>query len=117
MFFKRRKYDMNIITNIRPTSKVALKMQCLAASKYDVDAAEKLYNFLAKDIDDLPTFDVQPPTTMQQFKEGAIQTFKWVNENQDVIMNWIGIAKDIFGRGGKGGAMPSASAPIPPINK
>lgn len=117
MFWNRRKYKMNMIANIRPSSKVALKMQCLAASKYDVDAAEKLYNFLAKDLEDLPTFDIVPPTTMQQIKDGAVQTFGWINQNQDTIMNWIGIIKDMFGKGGNGNAVPPAAAPIPSINQ
>ena len=106
-----------MIANIRPSSKVALKMQCLAASKYDVDAAEKLYNFLAKDLEDLPTFDIVPPTTMQQIKDGAVQTFGWINQNQDTIMNWIGVIKDMFGKGGNGNNMPpTQAAPIPSIN-
>lgn len=115
--FGKKKYDMNMIANIRPSSKVALKMQCLAASKYNVDEAEKLYNFLAKDLEDLPTFDIKPPTTMQQVRDGAVQTFKWVNENQDTIMNWIGVIRDLFGKGGKTMPnIPTSSTPIPSIN-
>ena len=76
-----------MIQNIRPTSKIALKMSCLYTCNGDVDKAEKLYDFLAKDIEDMPTFDVQQPTTMQQIKEGAVQTFQWLNQNQETIMN------------------------------
>lgn len=116
MLFRRRRYNMDIMANIRPTSKIALKMQCLAATKYNIDEATKLYDFLSKDIDDLPTFDVVPPTTMQQIRDGAIQTFKWVNENQDTIMNWVGIARNILGKSGNI-APKGTNAPIPPINK
>ena len=111
---------MNMIANIRPTSKVTLKMQCLAAAKYNVDEASKLYDFLCRDLDDLPTFDVMPPSAMQQIKDGAVQTFGWLNQNQDTIMNWVGIIKDMFNRGGTATPnMPNAQAPapIPSINQ
>ena len=105
-----------MIQNIRPTSKIALKMSCLYTCNGDVAKAEKLYDFLAKDIEDLPTFDVQQPTTMQQRKDGAVQTFAWLNQNQDTIMNWVGIIKQMFNNGGGATPTPTASAPIPPIN-
>lgn len=105
-----------MIQNIRPTSKIALKMSCLYTCNGDVDKAEKLYDFLAKDIEDMPTFDVQQPTTMQQIKDGAVQTFAWLNDNQETIMNWVGMIKQMFNKGGGATLTPTASAPIPPIN-
>ena len=106
-----------MIQNIRPTSKVSLKMSCLYTCNGDVDKAERLYSFLIKDMEDLPTFDAVQPTTMQQIKDGAVQTFGWINQNQDTIMNWIGIIKDLFGKGGKSMPnMPNTSSPLPPIN-
>lgn len=117
MFFKRNKIKKDMIQNIRPTSKVALKMSCLYTCNGDVDKAERLYKFLSDGLDDLPTFDVQQPTTMQQIKDGAVQTFGWINQNQDTIMNWIGVIKDMFGKGGKVNAAPPTAAPIPSINQ
>ena len=106
-----------MIQNIRPTSKVSLKMSCLYTCNGDVDKAERLYSFLIKDMEDLPTFDAVQPTTMQQLKDGAVQTFGWINQNQDTIMNWIGVIKDMFGKGGNGNNMPpTQAAPIPSIN-
>ena len=115
MFFRRNKIKKDMIQNIRPTSKIALKMSCLYTCNGDVDKADKLYDFLAKDIEDMPTFDVQQPTTMQQIKDGAVQTFAWLNDNQETIMNWVCMIKQMFNKGG--GATPTASAPIPPINQ
>ena len=106
-----------MIQNIRPTSKVSLKMSCLYTCNGDVDKAERLYSFLIKDMDDLPTFDAQQPTTMQQLKDGAIQTFGWINQNQDTIMNWIGIVRDMLGKGNKQAMPPTPSSPIPSINE
>lgn len=104
-----------MIQAIRPTSKSSLKMQCLLVSNGDIDKAERLYDFMAKDLDDLPTFDAIQPTTMQQLKDGAVQTFSWINQNQEQVMNWIGIVKDLFGKGG--GNTPTPSTPIPSINQ
>ena len=115
MFFNRNKIKKDMIQNIRPTSKVSLKMSCLYACNGDVEKAEKLYKFMADGMEDLPTFDVVQPTTMQQLKDGAVQTFGWINQNQDTIMNWIGIIKDMFGKGGNN-MPPSQAAPIPSIN-
>lgn len=76
--------------------------------------AEKLYDFYIKDMEDLPTFDVVPPSTMQQFKDGAVQTFSWLNQNQEQVINWVGLIKDMFGKGGT--HAPQASQALPPIN-
>ena len=116
MFFRRNKIKKDMIQNIRPTSKAALKMQCLYSCGGDIDKAAKLYEFMIKDMENLPMFDVQPPTTMQQIKDGAVQTFAWLNDNQETIMNWVGIIKQMFNKGGGATPTPTASAPIPPIN-
>ena len=42
------------LTQIRATSKLSLKMSCLAACGNDVDKAEKLYRFIAEDLSNLP---------------------------------------------------------------
>ena len=104
-----------MIHNLRPTSKAALKQQCLLISKGDLEQASKLYDFMIKDMEELPMFDVAPPTTMQQLKDGAVQTFSWINENQDTIINWVGLIKDLFGKGGGTPSAPASQA-IPPIN-
>lgn len=68
MFIKRKpKIDIEAMANIRPTSKFDLKMQCIVIARGNVEEAEKLYSFLAGDIN-IP--DVTPPTpsVMQQIK-------------------------------------------------
>jgi hypothetical protein len=117
MWFSKNKIDKNMIQAIRPTSKSTLKMQCLMMSNGDIDKAERLYDYMAKGMDDLPLFDTPVPTTLQQVKTGAVETIQWLNENQNQIMNWVGIIKQIFG--GNGGMPPIPPAPgnvIPPIN-
>lgn len=77
----------------------------------DVAKAKELYDFYIQDMDELPMFDPQTPTTMQQVKESAVQTVTWINENKDNILDWIGLIRGMFS---KTPAPPSA--PIPPIN-
>ena len=115
MFWKKNKIDKNKIMNIIPSSKISLKQQCLIVSKGDLELATKMYDYFSKDIEDLPTYDIIPPTTMQQVKDGAIQTLSWLNQNQDQVMNWIGIVKQMFGKGGNNGGIPPTQAPIQPL--
>lgn len=82
MFIKRKpKIDIEAMANIRPTSKFDLKMQCIAIARGNVEEAEKLYSFLAGDIN-IP--DVTPPTpsVMQQIKDTAGGILGFVKENQ-----------------------------------
>lgn len=103
-----------MIRAINPTSKASLKMQCLLVSNGDIDKAERLYDFMAKDMPDLPMFDPVQPTTMQQVKETASSTFAWIKENKNDILDWVGFFQGMFGKGGKPPASPAA--PLPPIN-
>lgn len=115
MFWNRNKINKEMIRAINPTSKASLKMQCLLVSNGDIDKAERLYDFMAKDMPDLPMFDPVQPTTMQQVKETAASTFAWIKENKNDILDWVGFFQGMFG---KGGGIPPASpaAPLPPIN-
>lgn len=111
--WNKTKIDKAMIPQLRPTSKASLKQQCLMMSNGDIDKASKLYDFMIKDMEELPMFDPIQPTTLQQVKEGAMGTMSWLNENKDDIMDWIGIIRGLFSKGG--GDVPP-SAPIPSIN-
>ena len=116
MFWRKKKYNMEMLKMIKPTSKVALKMQTLMIAKGNVEEAEKLYDFLAKDMEELPTFDDVPPTTMQQVRDTAGTIIGWVKENQNDIMQGIEFLKSLK----KGGGMPPSGAapvspPLPPL--
>ena len=47
MFWKN-KINKGMIPNLRPTSKAALKQQCLLIANGDIDKAIKLYDFMIK---------------------------------------------------------------------
>lgn len=111
MMFHKNRIKKEMLQHLRPTSKASLKQQCLLLSNGDIDKAERLYDFMAKDMPDLPMYDPVQPTTMQQVKQTAVETFGWINENQETIMNWVGIIRNLFGKGGT-----PPQAPLPPIN-
>ena len=82
MIFKRKpKIDYKAMANIVPTSKFDLKMQCIAIARGNVDEAERLYKFLAGDIN-IPDVTAPAPSIMQQIKETAGGFFGFVKENQ-----------------------------------
>ena len=105
---------MEQIARLIPKSKASLKQQCLLLAKGDVDNAERLYNFMIKDMEELPMFDPMPPTTMQQVKETAASTFAWIKENKNDILDWVGFFQGMFGKGG--GVPPAGGGALPPIN-
>lgn len=111
--FGRNQIDM---TEIIPTSKMSLKMSCIKACNNDVAKAQELYEFLAKDIKDLPDFDMKPPTTFEQIKGIAGEVFGWVDQNQDKIVgayNFIQSVRSGAPIGLPTGAPPAGVSPIP----
>ena len=103
-----------MIPRLNPTSKASLKQQCLLLANGDMEKAERLYTFMIKDMEDIPSIDPVPPTTMQQFKDGALNTMAWLKENKNDIIDWVGFIQGMVGKGG-GGTMPNGPA-LPPIN-
>lgn len=95
---------------IDPSSKLSLKVSCLATAKGDIDYAQKLYDFFASDIDSMPDFNAPKPSTFQQIKDGAGQVFGWVKENKDDIMQAVGYIRAL-----RGGVEPTAPVEIPPL--
>lgn len=81
--FGKNKINVEVII---PTSKVTLKTTCLRACNNNVDEAMKLYDFYAKDLPNLPDFDVVPPSGFQQVKNTISDIFNWADQNQDKIV-------------------------------
>ena len=117
MFHRKTKIKKSMIPNIVPTSKAALKQICLITAEGDLDKAQKLYDYMIKDMDDLPLFDIPRPSTMQQIKEGANNIWTWVSQNEEQIMGMVGVIKNMFNKGGGQISIPGDSQPIPPINQ
>lgn len=98
---------------IKPTSKSALKAQCLYLCNLNVEKAEKMYDFLIKGMEGLP--DVEPASKpfLQNFGDQANGILGWFRENQDVLGQGVDMIRGIVGRRGASAAAPS---PLPPIN-
>lgn len=79
--FNRRPID---IGQIVPTSKISLKMSCLSACNNDVEAAQKLYAYIASDLKELPDTEPLRPTILQQ---------------ADSVLGWLGQHRDEFAQG------------------
>lgn len=90
--FGKKNINLDMIV---PTSKIALKTSCLRACDNDLEKAEKLYEFFAKDLANLPDFDVAPPTVLEQAKEMIGNTFSWLDNNQEKIVGYYQLFKQI----------------------
>jgi hypothetical protein len=106
--FGRKQINLDMIV---PTSKIALKTSCFRACEGDIDKAERLYEFFAKDLTNLPDFDVAPPTPFAQAKEMIGNAFSWLDSNQEKIAGYY----QLFQQLRNGGSIPVELPNVPPI--
>ena len=112
-----------MIQAIRPTSRATLKMQCLFATKGDIDEAAKLYDYFAKDMPALPDYDPVPPTWIDKTGDVANGIVNWLGNNKDALAQGYEIIRGITGNRlppimADLGAQPAEPAePLPPINE
>ena len=100
-----------MVSMIKPTSRAALKTQCLLLSNLDVAKAEKMYDFLVKDISDIPEVEPAHRSFMQNFGEQASGVMGWLRDNQDMLKEGASFIQGLISR------KPAAPAsPLPPIN-
>lgn len=112
-----RRIDPAMIRSFIPSSKAAAKAQCLAICGGDIDRAEKLYDFLVKDME-LPDFDAVPPSVFQQIRGTAGEIAGWIKENRGEIADALELIRSI--RGGTAAAKATAAGPmadLPPLNE
>ena len=110
-----------MIQAVRPTSKATLKMQCLMVCKGDIDEANKLYDYFAKDMPELPDYDPVQPTWMDNTKDVANGILTWLGDNKTTLAQAYDIIRGITGNKlpplSLGGATETQTAePLPPIN-
>ena len=108
-----------MIQAIRPTSKATLKMQCIFATKGDIDEANKLYDYFAKDMPELPDYDPIQPSWVDNTKDAVNGIMGWVKDNQGTLAQAYEFIRGIV----QNKAMPSIAAeesvdvPLPNINE
>lgn len=112
MFDRKPTIDLN---RINPTSKMSLKMSCLAACNNNVEEAQKLYDFIASDIN-LPDTEVVPPSAIDRFKSGAEGLFGWISEHKESLIEGYNMIQMLRGGQPIGGAA-SVTPPtgVPPL--
>ena len=122
-WFTNKKKKLQMIQGIKPTSKATLKLQCLFATKGDIDEAKKLYDFFAEDIPSLPDYDPAPHTWVDTTKETATDFFSWITEHKDAIATGYEMVRQMTGGKLPPLTLPVADAaaavevdPLPPIN-
>lgn len=114
MFNRRKKQQriIELISMIKPTSKASLKQTCLMLSNLDVDKAERMYDFLVKDMEEIPAVEPVPKTFIQNIGQQASDIMGWLRENQDMLSQGYELLKGIATR--RRGIPPTT--PLPPIN-
>lgn len=98
------------LTQIRPSSKISLKMSCLAACGNNVEEAQKLYDFIASDIN-LPDTDVMPPSGFEKFKSSAESIFGWIGEHKETLMEGFNMIQSLRGAQVVTPSVPPANVP------
>lgn len=104
---------MDMVGMIRPTSKAALKQQCLFLANLDVEKAEKMYDFLIKDMEEIPAVEPASRSFMQNFGDQANGVVGWLRENKDILGQGVDFVRGIIAS--RKGGVPPAN-PLPPIN-
>lgn len=105
-----------MIQGIKPTSKATLKLQCLFATKGDIDEAKKLYDFFAEDMANLPDYDPVAPTWMDNTKETVNGIMGWVSENKDTLAQTYEFIRGIVQNRQLPPITPEPAEPLPSIN-
>ena len=105
-----------MISGLKPTSKSTLKIQCLLLTKGDIDEAEKLYDYFAKDMPELPSYDPVPPTWVDNTKDIANSVMGWFKENQDTLVQGYEFIRSITNNKTLPSVTPP-SEPLSPINE
>ena len=105
-----------MIQAIRPTSKATLKMQCLFACKGDLDEANKLYDYFAKDMPELPDYDTPQPTWMDNTKDTVNGLMNWFKDNQDTLAQGYEFIRNVVQKRELPAVEPTVE-PLPNINE
>lgn len=114
-WFTNKKKRLEMMQGLRPTSKATLKLQCLFCCKGDIGEAEKLYDYFAKDMPELPDYDIPQPTWVDNTKDTVNGLMGWFKDNQDTLAQAYGMIRSIV----QNKTLPplETPTPLPPINE
>lgn len=117
IWFTNKKKRLEMMQGLKPTSKATLKIQCLLLTKGDIDEAEKLYDYFAKDMPELPAYDPVPPTWVDNTKDMANSLMGWLKDNQNTLVQGYEFIRNIANNKTLPPVTPPAESPLPPINE
>lgn len=109
--FGKEKISIENLSRINPTSKLSLKMSCIAIADGDLEKATKVYEFFVQDME-LPDVDPVPPTKMQAIKNSVNEIGGLIKDNKDDIIDF---ANFVMGLVGKRPTAPTGGGNIPPL--
>lgn len=81
-------------------------------SNLDIKKANEMYDFLIKDMEDLPSVEPASKSFIERFGTQANGVLDWVRQNQDVLSQGFELIKGFMG---KKQIVPGD--PLPPINE
>lgn len=116
MFNSKKKQQKLIekVNTLKPTSKYALKQQCLMLCNLKVKESEEMYDFLIKDMkDSIPDVEPAQRSFVQNFGDSANGVLEWFRENQDILSQGLNFIKSLI----KGKSDNAVVTPLPPINE
>lgn len=94
----------------------------MVMAKGDVKQANEFYDFMIKDMDDLPMFDPKEPTAIDNAKGAVTGFFDFLRENRDGITQVYDFVRGIAASRGKnlpalgGNAAEPVAEALPSIN-
>lgn len=105
-----------MLQNVQPTSKAALKFQCLYICG-NIKEAKELYDFFAEDISTLPDFDPVQPTFADNAKSTMNGMLAWFKDNQDTLTQGISFIQNLITNRGVSPTVGVATEALPPIDE
>ncbi len=115
-FNREKKRKMEFLQSFVPTSKAQLIQASMMYSNGDLQKAQEMFDFYAKNLE-LPDFDPIAPTFMQQVKSNASDIFSWIKDNRDDIINGYGFISSIIQNRGVLPTVADDAEPLAPINE
>lgn len=101
MFNSRKKQKLiEMVGMLKPTSKAALKQQCLMLCNLDIDRAERMYDFLIKDIEDIPAIEPDQKSFIQNVGDSANSILEWFQKNKDILSQGVDLIRGFTNKGG-----------------
>jgi len=92
---------LEVLLGLTWSSKAALKKHCILAYGGNIQKASEAYEFLTKDMENLPDVDPVQPTTMEQMKDMANGIVGWVGQNQGTIIDTVNTVRGLFSKMGR----------------